>query len=200
MLVAAKIREKDRDRVYDRKLLKERLEEDKLLGINSEETTKFMTSAYKQKLLEDQKWQYEEKLIEEIDKRTNAENKGMHGFYANLLTKNISMGGNVADNAVSAYTAGSIRQQHVLPTSTYVTNNPLADISGSSTSKETEEKISIAPSKVDAIVNKIGKNIQPTKNLDTSCSDEVKEVKNKAVNAARERYLARKRNAEDAEI
>lgn len=34
----------------------------------------------------------------------------MQGFYANLLTKNISMGGDVS-SAVSAYTAGSHRQQ-----------------------------------------------------------------------------------------
>jgi len=116
LLVAAKIRETERDRVYERKLLKERLEEDKVLGISSEDTTKFMTTAYKEKLLEDQKWQYEEKLMDEIDKRTNVQNKGMHGFYSNLLTKNISMGGDVIENAISSFTAGSQRQKHVVST------------------------------------------------------------------------------------
>jgi hypothetical protein len=37
----------------------------------------------------------------------------MQGFYANLLTKNISMGGDVDANALSAFTAGSVRQTHV---------------------------------------------------------------------------------------
>lgn len=35
----------------------------------------------------------------------------MQGFYSNLLTKNVSMGSDVATSAVSAYTAGSRRQQ-----------------------------------------------------------------------------------------
>lgn len=35
----------------------------------------------------------------------------MQGFYANLLTKNISMGGDIERNSVSAYTAGSKRQR-----------------------------------------------------------------------------------------
>lgn len=113
-MVAAKIRERERDKVYERKLLKERLEEDKILGVDSEEATKFMTTAYKEKLLQDQKWQYEEKLMDEIEKRTNVENKGMHGFYTNLLTKNVSMGGNVAEHAVSSFTAGSVRQKQVV--------------------------------------------------------------------------------------
>ena len=37
----------------------------------------------------------------------------MHGFYANLLTKNVAMGGNVEGSAVSAYTAGSQRNAHM---------------------------------------------------------------------------------------
>ncbi len=35
----------------------------------------------------------------------------MHGFYANLLTKNIAMGSDVSTSAVSAYTAGSERMK-----------------------------------------------------------------------------------------
>lgn len=61
--------------------------------------------------MEDQKWEIEDKIADEIDRRTGASSQGMHGFYANLLTKNIAMGGDVAESAVSAYTAGSRRQQ-----------------------------------------------------------------------------------------
>ena len=53
------------------------------------------------------------RLAEEVDRRTDVRGKGMQGFYANLLTKNIAMGGDVSTSAVSAYTAGSERQ-HVL--------------------------------------------------------------------------------------
>lgn len=53
------------------------------------------------------------RLAEEVDRRTDVRGKGMQGFYTNLLTKNIAMGGDVSTSAVSAYTAGSERQ-HVL--------------------------------------------------------------------------------------
>ena len=36
--------------------------------------------------------------------------RGMEGFYTNLLTKNVAMGGDVEKSALSAYTAGSHRQ------------------------------------------------------------------------------------------
>lgn len=202
LLVAAKIREKERDRVYERKLLKERLEEDKLLGIDSEETTKFMTSAYKEKLLEDQKWKYEEKLIEEVDKRTNAENKGMHGFYANLLTKNISMGGNVAENAISAYTAGSLRQQKVLPTSTNKTTDD-TPTKVPNMLEANEQSSNIYPNVKPTTTNKqIHEDIDDHRapKLESKQSADSKQSKEKAVIAAKERYLARKRSVEAAEL
>ena len=99
-----------------RKLLKERLEEEKLLGITSDDSsTKFITSAYKQKLQEEKKWDYEDKIEEEIERRNEVtkQKDGLVGFYTNLLTNNIAYGGDVAVSAVSAYTAGSSRQAHV---------------------------------------------------------------------------------------
>lgn len=53
----AKLREKEKDRIYERKLLKEREVEDKEFG----DKPKFMTAAYKKKLQEDQKWEYEDR-------------------------------------------------------------------------------------------------------------------------------------------
>lgn len=62
-------------------------------------------------MLEEKKWNYEDRLAEEIERRTDVRGQGMQGFYANLLTKNIAMGGDVASSATSAYTAGSSRQK-----------------------------------------------------------------------------------------
>lgn len=53
----ASVRGKERDRIYEKKLLKERKLEDEEFG----DKPKFMTSAYKQKLIEDQKWEIEDK-------------------------------------------------------------------------------------------------------------------------------------------
>lgn len=63
------------------------------------------------------------RLAEEVEKRTDVRGSGMSGFYANLLTKNIAMGGDVTASAVSAYTAGSQRQQSALSSSSSSSSN-----------------------------------------------------------------------------
>lgn len=107
----AAVREKEKDRIYERKLLRERLEEEKTLGITGTDEPKYITSAYKKKLIEEQKWDYEDKLNAEIERRNDVTTKkdGMAGFYSGLLTKNIAYGGDVS-HSTSAYTAGSARQ------------------------------------------------------------------------------------------
>jgi coiled-coil domain-containing protein 55 len=105
----AKVREIEHDRIFERKLLKERAAEDALFP----DQPQFITAAYKEKLQNEKKWEAEDKLAEELEKRTDVRASGMHGFYANLLNKNVSMGGDVK-NAISAYTAGSTRQSTLL--------------------------------------------------------------------------------------
>eukprot|EP01035_Chromulina_nebulosa_P026287 gene26287-34383_t len=99
---AAKIREKENDRAYERKLFKERKELEGQGVVVNEES--FITSAYKQKLIEKEAWEYEERLQEELDKKQDVRKKGMHGFYSNLLTKNIALGGEIKPDVVSAFT------------------------------------------------------------------------------------------------
>lgn len=53
------------------------------------------------------------RLQDMIEQKTDVRAKGMQGFYSNLLTKNVAMGGSM-DNAVSIYTSGSKRQAHQL--------------------------------------------------------------------------------------
>jgi len=105
----AALRERERDRIYEKKLLKEREVEDAEFG----DQPKFMTSAYKKKLIEDKKWEYENMLADKLDERTDVRSGGMEGFYKNLLTKNISMGSSVQGNAVSIYTAGSAKHSTI---------------------------------------------------------------------------------------
>ena len=57
LLTTASVRGKEKDRIYEKKLLKDRKVEDELFG----DKPKFMTTAYKQKLIEDQKWENEDK-------------------------------------------------------------------------------------------------------------------------------------------
>eukprot|EP00635_Sarcinochrysidales_sp_CCMP3193_P014509 CAMPEP_0118891976 /NCGR_PEP_ID=MMETSP1166-20130328/1761_1 /TAXON_ID=1104430 /ORGANISM="Chrysoreinhardia sp, Strain CCMP3193" /LENGTH=342 /DNA_ID=CAMNT_0006830661 /DNA_START=1 /DNA_END=1029 /DNA_ORIENTATION=- len=99
---AAKIRDVDFDRVYERQLLKEE-EQNKHLP-----QERYVTAAYKKQLLESRKWDAEDNANAMEDK-TSAESAGMQSFYANLLTKNIAVGADVDKSAVSAYTHGSHR-------------------------------------------------------------------------------------------
>lgn len=55
--VAAQLREKDSDRVYERKLLKERMESEE----EFKDKPQFITTAYKERLKEKQQWEYEQK-------------------------------------------------------------------------------------------------------------------------------------------
>ena len=59
------MREIESDRRYERKLLKERKEEDEQFG----DKQKFVTSAYRKKLEEEEKWAYEDRLADKVQYR-----------------------------------------------------------------------------------------------------------------------------------
>ncbi|CAM9515116.1 unnamed protein product [Chrysoparadoxa australica] len=110
LLQKAKMREVEQDKVYDRKLAKEREEEAKIHG---EVDAKFVTGAYKKKLMEQKKWDLAQQQEEEREAKNDVRKAGMSGFYANLLTKNVAMGGDVEQHATSAFTTGSKRHAAV---------------------------------------------------------------------------------------
>lgn len=85
-----------------------------------------VTSAYKKKLMETQKWETIDRLEEEAARRREEEaggkgapggGSGMDAFFSNLLTKNIAMGADVKVAARSAYTVGSKQQESAFGTS-----------------------------------------------------------------------------------
>eukprot|EP01114_Cavostelium_apophysatum_P006720 TRINITY_DN1815_c0_g1_i1.p1 TRINITY_DN1815_c0_g1~~TRINITY_DN1815_c0_g1_i1.p1 ORF type:complete len:347 (-),score=103.92 TRINITY_DN1815_c0_g1_i1:29-1069(-) len=87
ILKKAKEREREQEVIYDKMLQKEKEKNEKEFG----DKDMFVTSAYKKKLLEDQKWEREEA---EREKREGSVYKtnDMSGFYANLLNNNVAMG------------------------------------------------------------------------------------------------------------
>jgi hypothetical protein len=147
------------------------------------------------------------RIAEELDKRTDVRASGMHGFYANLLNKNVSMGGDVS-NAVSAYTAGSNRQSALLVE---------ADAAGNDVSKQKDlTKIESGTVVAETALSTTGHaEVSQTDKLDTdneivigakrpredeSVSDAVlaepaalkPQDRESKISSARERYLARK--------
>jgi len=85
LLTTAKMREKEKERVYEKQLLKERQLEDKEFG----DKPKYMTAAYKKKLNEDKKWEYEDKLADEIEKNTDIRKSGMEGIFIIITFVNL---------------------------------------------------------------------------------------------------------------
>jgi hypothetical protein len=76
------------------------------------------------------------RLTDEIEARTDVRSQGMHGFYSNLLTKNVAMGGDVEGSALSAYTAGSQRQSKMSSCSAKGDKDPVVPNSENTTSNE----------------------------------------------------------------
>lgn len=104
LLEQSKIREVENDRIRERLLLKERETDDALYG----EKEKFVTSAYKAKLIESQRWEKEDERLALLEKANDVTklSDGLGSFYSNLTTKNIAMGSDVNLHATSAYTVG----------------------------------------------------------------------------------------------
>lgn len=181
-MVTSQIRERERERQLERKLLKERQAEDS----NFSEQPKFVTAAYKQKLLEEKKWDYVDKLSDTLDEHTDVRALGMQGFYSGFLTKNIAMGGDVGINARSAYTAGSAGQKQF---------NPLESSTPGAicVADEAEDNVDVcAPPQLEQSSPLPLTSGPPDAAVGPALVQESAELR---VLSARDRYLARKRNA-----
>ncbi|GIM15521.1 hypothetical protein Vretimale_18292 [Volvox reticuliferus] len=89
LLEQAQQRKREQDVLYERRMVKERQQEDHLY----EDKERFVTSAYRKKLEEDKKWQEAERQKELEEQRNDVRKVGhMGNFYANLLTKNVAYG------------------------------------------------------------------------------------------------------------
>ena len=96
---AADFRKREQDVTYERRLMKEREKEDELYGDNE----KFITSAYRKKLEEDEKWKKEELEREQREKEREVHGKSdMTSFYANLMKRNVATGGDTATHSRKA--------------------------------------------------------------------------------------------------
>lgn len=184
----AKVRDREKERIFEKLLLKEREKEDAEFG----DKPKFVTSAYKEKLKEMEKWDYEDNLTEQVEKLQDVKSKGMQGFYANLLTKNISMGNDVEANAISAYTSGSQRQQNLedqvskrleerIETDQLVVPDQTKELGKELNSDITRTNVASQPLDIDKASN----HVDPRPKANS--------LKEEQIASARERYLARKR-------
>ena len=182
LMEKAKVREIEHDRIRERRLLKEREEDDKIHG----DKEKFITSSYKRKLMEAKRWEEEDArlaAIEDAQDVTKRGELGMAGFYANLLTNNIAMGGDV-QKATSAYTTGHISEAS--KRQKIVDDAPQTQESTTPVSEATP----VETASVDTPANEPIKEEMPAAPVKKSREDLIRE--------ARERYLARKQQDQHA--
>jgi coiled-coil domain-containing protein 55 len=94
LLKAAKVREQERDSIYERRIAREQAEEDAQEEFAGKE--KFITKAYKRKLEEREQWEQEEREKQREEEENDVTKKSagvaIAGFYGNF-SKNVSVGG-----------------------------------------------------------------------------------------------------------
>lgn len=195
LMEKAKQREREHEIVYERKIAKERSKDDHLYA----EKDKFVTSAYKKKLAEQAKWMEEERLRELREERDDVTKKtDITDFYYNL-SKNVAYGGREGDlrkvDESREEPVGKSREtipssSNALPESSKVIERRESQDSHSPNKQpeETEAKPVPDPSKQEKAVHKPSVTEQPKVDHHKRNQD--------ALAAAKERFLARKKNFE----
>ena len=153
------------------------------------------------------------RLAEEIDKKTDVHAKGMQGFYANLFTKNVAMGNSVEENALSAFTTGSSRLNHLdnkETVSVVASGTQASSSSGSKSSDKGHQRDEIEVRKESKSASNVSSSVDTDKSEPRDQSDremtegakavgetkdakETKTSREEQIRLAKERYLARKR-------
>ncbi|TMW61588.1 hypothetical protein Poli38472_012779 [Pythium oligandrum] len=185
LMEKAKVREIELDRVRERRLLKEREADDAQYG----DKEKLISASYKRKLQEMKRWDEEDARLdakEAAEDVTKRGNEAMVGFYSNLLTKNIAMGGDTS-NSHSAYTVGKDNKERERSRSRdrredrprSRSPSPRRDTEHKQEARREDEPLSVKKQRVE--------DEQPK-----PAPEEVKLSKEEVISAAKARFLARK--------
>ncbi|XP_047311573.1 nuclear speckle splicing regulatory protein 1-like [Impatiens glandulifera] len=179
----AKAREREQEIVYERKLAKERNQEDHLYV----DKDKFVTAAYKRKLAEQAKWMEEERvrqLREEKDDVTKK--KDISDFYFNL-GKNVAYGANEKESTtkfIEKEDARDVKSVAAGASSAAVAATELPPPPASSSSSDPVKNSTITESTQQPLLSETED--KPRPNHDKRGED--------ALAAAKERFLARKKS------
>ncbi|KAK3283115.1 hypothetical protein CYMTET_9179 [Cymbomonas tetramitiformis] len=217
LITKKKTRDVEQNIIYEKNLLKERKKEDHLYG----DKERFVTSAYKKKLEEEARWTAEEKLRllkeeeEEVTKR-----KDLSHFYSNLLKTNAAYGNPASadkeDAAASkAASKPTARADDKAADKDAVTSSR-ADVASNGEESEDRAAEPTSPSPTSGELDPAAELPRPTTipvgpvltGVETRISaastaekpnpEQAKRSREETVQSARERYLARKRQAKGA--
>ncbi|KAF5813052.1 hypothetical protein HanRHA438_Chr03g0104861 [Helianthus annuus] len=194
----AKVREREHEIIYERKLAKERSKEDHLFA----DKDKFVTGAYKRKLAEQAKWLEEERLRqlrEEKEDITTKKGGDMTEFYFNL-SKNVAFGARDGESTKShKHTEESKSQSQLSAEETIGEASKKrseiieAEENIGETSKKTSERIEEEPVS-DSHKQQVSQNEETKPPIDHHKRNQ------DALAAAKERFLARKKTKLNADL
>ncbi|KAH7680735.1 coiled-coil domain-containing protein 55 [Dioscorea alata] len=198
--VAAEKRQRNQEIVFERKLLKERSKDDHLYA----DKEKFVTRAYKEKLLEEQKWLEEERKRQILEEKEDVtKKKDLSDFYFSL-SKNVAFGARVGENAKPAKDnqADNHIQEHQssLPETEVHPNSSEGgkEVKGQPEISHPQSPSEDAAQVVENTVSE-GASVHGNPQTEQTSSDQRGERYKRsedALAAARERFLARKRARE----
>ncbi|CAI0374309.1 unnamed protein product [Linum tenue] len=191
LMQKAKERERQQEVVFERKIAKERSQDDHLYA----DKDKFVTNAYKRKLAEREQWLKEEKLRELKEQKDDVTKKSdLSDFYFNLR-KNVAFGGQDAEK----------RRQEKWATEAKKAEEQKQDVEESSAAgaeskatlpslPESEKPLDPSPNP-DSETHLESTDLKPTEQPPPAKQATADHYKRKQdeINAARERLLARKR-------
>ncbi|WOG84423.1 hypothetical protein DCAR_0103606 [Daucus carota subsp. sativus] len=197
LIEKSKVREREQEIVYERKIAKEREKDDHLHS----DKEKFVTGAYKRKLAEQAKWLEEDRLRELREQKEDITKKGdMSDFYFNL-SKNVAFGATEAELRKKEKTQ---QVEEKIQTSEQEkaseSSHPSTKIPSDFVAAQPGEymKTPIAESSKDKVVEPVAESSLPDiKVAPETVNEQSKRDHHKrnedAVAAAKERFLARKR-------
>ncbi|KAF5744906.1 nuclear speckle splicing regulatory protein 1-like [Tripterygium wilfordii] len=208
LIKKAEERKQSQEIVYERKLAKERSEEDHLYA----DKDKFVTSAYKKKLAEQAKWMEEERLREIREEKEDVTKKtDLSDFYFNL-EKNVAFGSHKALSRKPQEQAELSKpgdEGDKVPADTSARSHPLKDTNlppDSSPLKERNADETLSVSKSISESNPVpdkqisDASVQDGTSVEQPSADQQMRDRHKrnedAVASAKERFLARKRAKE----
>ncbi|XP_024543099.1 nuclear speckle splicing regulatory protein 1-like [Selaginella moellendorffii] len=188
LIEKAKLREREHDIIYEKQLAKERAKEDHLYG----DKEKFVTSAYKKKLAEQEKWLAEERMrelketVEEVTKRDD-----LSDFYRNL-SRNVAFGGGGSHrNAESSQRADRAESQDQRSASENASPNNTTE-AADQTPGNKEEPVSKDTDKEELQTQEPSVEGQEQQEQQQQ-QESAEESRKRKEEEARQRYLARKK-------
>jgi coiled-coil domain-containing protein 55 len=175
LLETAEHRKKQQEVLKEKRLEKERAAEEHIYGTKE----KFVTSAYRKKMEEEQKWKMEQEEKRKLEEDAAVEKKGHMGdFYRNLFKTNVDF-------------VSPIDTKEPLAEKGTRGNSPESEEAGPPLlmeTKSTNDDANGAPDEEDEIKP------DTTEDEDTSRAERIKREREDKIKEAKERYLARKKH------